>query len=430
MGAGPSGLFLAHALQEKLTHTKVTVIERRESIEPELGAGLNLNGAVAVADKIKLKDVITNVGNPLRGVRAYAARNGRITQQLFEVDVATAFRSSELGAELMLDGGTKPAAYTVMRSDALKGLADALPSQVELKLGTKIQSIKRVGDGVSATLTNVDNGIDETREFDLVVGCDGVRSTVRRLAFGDGADAQYAGLRVLFAVAPAGSRDLTDIGGESGIAQQFFAEGAYALSYTGGIGEGARDLLALVYRSDAEAATAVEDDENVDWREGSSGALQKRLIAMCKKAGMPQNEVVALAEKSTRLTDVGVYHHLPRWQPWYAMDGRVVLLGDAVHAMPPFLGQGANQAMQDCYCLATLLGDALENGTEIASTLAEYQRRRFAPTAKVAVTARVLGELETAPEGVPAAVRDVLFRVLGALDVTAKVYVDGAAVRV
>ena len=32
-----------------------------------------------------------------------------------------------------------------------------------------------------------------------------------------------------------------------------------------------------------------------------------------------------------------------------------VLSGDAAHAMPPFLGQGSNQAIQDAHCLAAQL---------------------------------------------------------------------------
>jgi acetylornithine deacetylase/succinyl-diaminopimelate desuccinylase-like protein len=37
---------------------------------------------------------------------------------------------------------------------------------------------------------------------------------------------------------------------------------------------------------------------------------------------------------------------------WSSTSGRVVVMGDAAHAMAPFLGQGANQALQDAYQIA------------------------------------------------------------------------------
>ncbi len=45
-----------------------------------------------------------------------------------------------------------------------------------------------------------------------------------------------------------------------------------------------------------------------------------------------------------------------RCNPWHA-DGRVVLLGDACHAVVPFLGQGMNAAFEDCTVLDRCLAD-------------------------------------------------------------------------
>jgi 2-polyprenyl-6-methoxyphenol hydroxylase-like FAD-dependent oxidoreductase len=59
--------------------------------------------------------------------------------------------------------------------------------------------------------------------------------------------------------------------------------------------------------------------------------------------------------------------------------GGQVLVGDAAHAMPPFLGQGANQAIQDAYALARALAEA----DTVAAALAQYQRARLPPTAQV-----------------------------------------------
>lgn len=60
-----------------------------------------------------------------------------------------------------------------------------------------------------------------------------------------------------------------------------------------------------------------------------------------------------------------------RCRPWHA--GRVVLLGDACHAVVPFLGQGMNAAFEDC----TVLSDCLaRHATDRPEAFAEYERRR------------------------------------------------------
>jgi len=61
-----------------------------------------------------------------------------------------------------------------------------------------------------------------------------------------------------------------------------------------------------------------------------------------------------------------------RCRPWYVED-RVALVGDACHAVVPFLGQGMNAAFEDC----TVLLQCLErHGKERERALAEYERMR------------------------------------------------------
>jgi 2-polyprenyl-6-methoxyphenol hydroxylase-like FAD-dependent oxidoreductase len=40
---------------------------------------------------------------------------------------------------------------------------------------------------------------------------------------------------------------------------------------------------------------------------------------------------------------------------WHSSTGKVVILGDAAHAIPPSAGQGANQAFEDGYSFGLLL---------------------------------------------------------------------------
>ncbi|MFN4257942.1 MAG: FAD-dependent oxidoreductase [Gemmataceae bacterium] len=61
-----------------------------------------------------------------------------------------------------------------------------------------------------------------------------------------------------------------------------------------------------------------------------------------------------------------------RCQPWH-VGGRVVLLGDACHAVVPFLGQGMNAAFEDCSVLAECL---CEHAPDYDTAFASYQQRR------------------------------------------------------
>src|SRR5262249_21907211 len=61
-----------------------------------------------------------------------------------------------------------------------------------------------------------------------------------------------------------------------------------------------------------------------------------------------------------------------RCSPWH-VDGRMVLLGDAAHAVVPFLGQGMNAAFEDCTVLAECL---TRHGPDTASAFRAFEARR------------------------------------------------------
>jgi kynurenine 3-monooxygenase len=65
--------------------------------------------------------------------------------------------------------------------------------------------------------------------------------------------------------------------------------------------------------------------------------------------------------------------------PW-RVDGAVLLLGDAAHAIVPFHGQGMNAAFEDCSVLDELLGEQ----PDWPSLFGEFERRRRANTAAIA----------------------------------------------
>jgi hypothetical protein len=109
--------------------------------------------------------------------------------------------------------------------------------------------------------------------------------------------------------------------------------------------------------------------------------------------------------------------------------------------MPPFLGQGANQALQDAYTLATKVceyndivqgrrgtveGDQ-DEGKTLKKLLKEYERKRWSPTSSITLKSSLIGYLEVGGfDGAYAKFRDTLIRVLGIAGVANRVLLDAA----
>jgi salicylate hydroxylase len=86
---------------------------------------------------------------------------------------------------------------------------------------------------------------------------------------------------------------------------------------------------------------------------------------------------------------------LPRYT---SASGRVIILGDAAHAMLPYLAQGAAQAMEDGACLSTLL-DKCNSIDDIPTATKEYERKRKKRTEAVQEGARKNAQIWHLPDG-------------------------------
>ena len=76
------------------------------------------------------------------------------------------------------------------------------------------------------------------------------------------------------------------------------------------------------------------------------------------------------------------FYVIPRLEHWASGGKRVILTGDAAHAMPPTMGQGANQALEDAYTLASLLGN-LDEKLDLAKALDLWQAFRQERTDRI-----------------------------------------------
>jgi 2-polyprenyl-6-methoxyphenol hydroxylase-like FAD-dependent oxidoreductase len=119
-----------------------------------------------------------------------------------------------------------------------------------------------------------------------------------------------------------------------------------------------------------------------------------------------------------------VYYHEPL-SSWSDAAGGAVLVGDAAHALPPFLGAGAGQAIQDAHALATALAQIGTQHADMQAAVRSYQEGRQVATNAILQTSRLIGFLET-QGGLGAKARNALFRFLNVSGIAGNVYVTSA----
>ncbi|MEU7474220.1 NAD(P)/FAD-dependent oxidoreductase [Streptomyces sp. NPDC044984] len=83
---------------------------------------------------------------------------------------------------------------------------------------------------------------------------------------------------------------------------------------------------------------------------------------------------------------------------------RITFLGDAIHAMPPTFGSGANTALRDAACLAQALERATTDKSDLLTEIAAYERDMRAevwPIFRASADPRAIDQADFLPDGVP-----------------------------
>ena len=90
--------------------------------------------------------------------------------------------------------------------------------------------------------------------------------------------------------------------------------------------------------------------------------------------GFPEIIHNAVSNISTENTAIWPFYTVPRLERWSSPQHRIIIVGDAAHAIPPPAGQGTNQAYEDVYMFALLLAQAKK--TDIRKALNFWQSYR------------------------------------------------------
>lgn len=322
VGGGIGGLAAAIALSRK--GNRVTVIER----DPDwsvYGVGIiQQSNVVRAMEQLGVLE------------RFIAAAFGFDAVEIFAPDGTKVAR---IPSPRLVEG--RPANVGIGRPALQQVLADtAQELGTEVRLGLTVSSLDDDGAGVDVAFSDGSSG-----RYDLVVGADGIYSQIRGMILPDAEVPQYTGQAVWRYNLPRPA-DLDAL-----------------RTYNGPTGVG------LVPMSEPVMYMFVTTPEPGNPRHPAEGlaAKMRERLAGCAPA---------IRELGEQITDDAAVVYRPLEGMMVTGDwskGRVVLLGDAVHATTPHLGQGAGMAIED----AIVLAEELESDADVARACVTYRNRRY-----------------------------------------------------
>jgi 2-polyprenyl-6-methoxyphenol hydroxylase-like FAD-dependent oxidoreductase len=362
VGGGITGGVLSLALAQR--GVEVVLVDLRETLRG-VGHGITLQGnALKAFRSVGIYDRLAERAYPFSKLRLRGADGSLIAE------IATP----------PMGGPDLPGTMGAVRGDIADILAEEIVAAgVDVRLGTTLTAIEDRGDSVAVTLSD---GTTET--VDLLVGADGIRSKVRGM-IGIETEPRPVGMGIWRTVAKRPP--------QMDCSEMYYGGPKFKAGYTP-ISE--------------DLCYAFLLEENLDRSYLGEGPRGKELKEHGQGYGGTWGEV------RDSLSDDAIVNY--QWieaicvdQPWF--NGRTIIIGDAAHACPPLIAQGAAMCAED----AVILAEMLTGGQEIDEVLAAFWQRRFPRVKMVLDNSLQLAEWEIHPDTPGADPGRLMGETLGAL---------------
>ncbi len=344
IGGGFSGM--AAAIQLRRQGAEVDLVE----IDPgwrSYGAGISLGGATLRAFRtLGILDAFLAQGSAADGVQLCLPHGPRV---------------AELPTP-RIAGPDVPGGGAIMRPVLARILADATrASGANVRLGCTFTAIEQDAEGVEVAFTD-----GSRQRYDLVIGADGLYSQVREAVFPQAPKPRYSGQAVWRAVLPRPPEIDT------------------CVMWMGprvkpGVNPVSKAEMYLFVTEPRPSNDHVDPATFADHLRGLLADFSAPALQAIRAQIGPDSQIVYRPLEGLLM---------PR--PWYS--GRVVLIGDTVHATTPHLASGACIGIED----ALVLAEELARADAVAPALAAFEQRRWERCRMVVQNSARLGEIEVA----------------------------------
>ncbi|KIM94089.1 hypothetical protein OIDMADRAFT_45885 [Oidiodendron maius Zn] len=275
-----------------------------------------------------------------------------------------------------------------VRADFMNELLKIIPDGI-IEFGKSLENIIDRGDDEKVLMQFRDG---TTAEADIVIGCDGIKSEVRKIILGKNhlaAEPSYNHQYALRGLVPM-DKAIAALGEYKGRNRHMhLGPGSYVATVPVALGK-AINLVAFIQ----------DPDEWPDTTQLTAPADKEKVLQAFNDFGRPvRNLIRTVVDTSPRLDKWGIFDCVDRQSPTFTK-GRVCIAGDAAHAASPHHGAGAGMGMEDNLVLAVLLAEVAtsEEGQDnraasIRAALTAYSNVRLERTQWVAESSRTIGEL-------------------------------------
>jgi 2-polyprenyl-6-methoxyphenol hydroxylase-like FAD-dependent oxidoreductase len=294
------------------------------------GGGLTLTpNALKILDLLGAYECVHGTGYRFRGIVVRTESNVEIAQNLL--------------------GGEKLFGYDAIRTQR-NSILVTLRRMVEergmpIHYGRQFSHV--VAEGAAGVVFEFKDGSRESAS--LLIGADGIHSRVRPFIH-PMAQTAYTGVMCLLSTADRRTFRFPSTKDADTCLPTFIA--------------GKTGALILVPQSaDGNTVAVMSHHEHPDVGRAGWDALRsspEQLMAMQMKNKQHSSDFVQSVLESIQPDTMSIwpFHYLPRVDTWMSPAKRVILIGDAAHAMPPTSGQGIGSGLEDAYSLALLLARA------------------------------------------------------------------------